>query len=147
MKHLIRFSDALAVIAGLWAIVTAIYLLVFATATAVSVEISRTPDQPPVTTQTVERVPFVISAGRPAIMAVILFSSLLILGAIFSWRRDLMPAAAIAVLALVATYLTGFSIGGFYFLGVVFLCLSVGYENSQKVSRGPLSVPVLSSWR
>jgi hypothetical protein len=58
-------------------------------------------------------------------VAVILFSSLLIFGGIFAWKATLLPAGTIAVLALVATYLTGFSIGGFYFLGIVFLCISV----------------------
>jgi hypothetical protein len=125
MKLLFGLSRTLAILAGLWAIVIAIYLLVFATATSVSVEAGGTPDQAPVTTQTVEQVPFVVFAGPAALIALLLFSSLLILGGIFAWRKSLVPAGMIAILALVATYLTGFSIGGFYFPGAVFLCLSV----------------------
>jgi hypothetical protein len=114
----------MAITAIIGAIVAAVYLLVFATATAESVEMSGTPDQPPVTTRTVEQIPFVIYAGTTAIVAVIIFSSLLIAGAVFAWKAALLPAAIISILTLVATYITGFTIGGFYFPGVVALCLS-----------------------
>ncbi len=124
MKILSRLSRVMAIIGIIWAIAAAVYLLAFATATTESVKMSGAPDQPPVTTRTVEQVPFVIYAGTTAIVAVILFSSLLILGAVFAWKAALLPAAIISVLSLVATYITGFTIGGFYFLGVVALCIS-----------------------
>ena len=124
MKILSRLSRVMAIIAIIWAIAAAMYLLAFATATTESVEMSGTPHQPPVTTRTVEQVLFVIYAGTTAVAAVILFSSLLIFGAVFAWKAALLPAGVISMLALVATYITGFTIGGFYFLGVIALCIS-----------------------
>jgi hypothetical protein len=124
MKILSRLSKVMAIISILWAIAAAVYLLAFATATAESVEMSGATDQLPITTRTVEQIPFASYAGTTAVVAIIIFSSLLILGAVFAWKTALLPAGILSVLALVATYITGFTIGGFYFLGVVALCVS-----------------------
>jgi len=124
MKIPSTLSKVMATITIIWAIATAVYLLAFATITVESVETSAIPNQPAVTTRTVEHIPFSTTAGTTAIVAVIIFSSLLFLGAVFAWKATLLPAGVISVLALVATYMTGFSIGGFYFLGVVALCTS-----------------------
>jgi len=124
MKILSGLSRVLAMIAILWAVAAAIYLLAFATATSESIEMSRMPDQPPITTRTVKQVPFVSYAGPTAIAAVITFSSLLIFGAVLAWKATLLPAGIISILALVASYITGFTIGGFYFPGAAALCIS-----------------------
>src|SRR5687768_6242062 len=124
MKILSRLSRVIAIAVIFWAVAVAVYLLAFATATTESVEMSGALDQPPITTRTIERVPFVSFAGPTAIFAVIAFSSLLIFGAVVAWKAILLPAAVISILALIATYITGFTIGGFYFLGVVMLCVS-----------------------
>jgi len=130
----------MAITAVLWAVGVAVYLLAFATATTESVETSGTPHQPPVTTRTVEQIPFVIFAGTPAIFAVIIFSSLLVIGAVFSWRTALLPATIISILTLVATYITGFTIGGFYFLGVVALCISTLLAFAGAQHRSPANL-------
>ena len=114
----------MAIAAIFWAVAVTVYLLAFATATSESVVASGIPDQPPITTRTIERVPFVSFAGRTAIFAIIAFSSLLIFGAVLAWKAILLPAGVISILAFIATYITGFTIGGFYFLGVVMLCVS-----------------------
>lgn len=124
MKIFSTLSKVMAAVAILWAIGAAVYLLAFASATSASVYTSVTPGQPPVTTRTVDQIPFSIYAGTAAIVAVIIFSSLLILGALFAWRGALIPAVIISALALAAAFITGFSIGGFYFPGVAVLCTS-----------------------
>ena len=124
MKMLSRLSKVMAIAAIFWAVAVTVYLLAFATATSESVVASGIPDQSPVTTRTVQQVPFISYAGPTAIAAVIGFSSLLIFGAVFAWKATLLPAGVISILALIATYITGFTIGGFYFLGVVTLCVS-----------------------
>lgn len=124
MKIFSALSKAMAAIAILCAIGAAVYLLAFATATSESVYTSVTLGQPPVTTRTVDQIPFSIYAGPGAIVAVIIFSFLLILGALFAWRGALMPAVLISALALAAAFITGFSIGTFYLPGVVALCTS-----------------------
>ncbi len=124
MKIFSTLCKVMAFIAILWAIGAAGYLLAFATATSVSVETSVTLDQPPVTTRTVEQIPFSIYAGTGGMVATIIFSSLLILGALFAWRGALTPAIVISALALAAAFITGFSIGIFYLPGVAALSIS-----------------------
>src|SRR5215207_1811556 len=106
MKILSRLSRVMAAIAMLWAVAAAVYLLAFATATSESVVASGIPDQSPVTTRTVQQVPFISYAGPTAIAAVIAFSSLLIFGAVLAWKATLLPAGVISILALIATYVT-----------------------------------------
>lgn len=124
MKIFFMLSKVMAAITIIWAIAAAVYLLVFATATRESGQTSATPNQPPITTRTVEQIPFVIYAGTNGIVAVIIFSSLLVLGAVLALRAFLIPAAIISALALAAAYISGFSIGGSYFPGAVSLCTS-----------------------
>jgi hypothetical protein len=124
MKIFFMLSKVMTAITIIWAIAAAVYLLAFATATRESVEMSVPPNQPPITTRTVEQIPFVIYAGASGIVAVIIFSSLLVLGAVFALRASLVPAAIISALALAAVYISGFSIGGLYLPGAVSLCTS-----------------------
>jgi hypothetical protein len=124
MKMLSRLSKVMAIAAIFWAVAVTVYLLAFATATSESVVASGIPDQSPVTTRTVKEIPFISYAGPTAIAAVIAFSSLLISGAVLAWKATLLPAEVISILALVATYVTGFTIGGLYFPGAAALCIS-----------------------
>jgi hypothetical protein len=125
MKILSFFRRVLAVIVVFWALALTLYYLFFAKISFESISSTGTPGQPPVTTTTSGQTPWLLQAGPIAIVIMLTFSALLAATAGAVWRGALVVAAPLTVLLLIVTFITGFSIGGLYFLGSAVLLLEV----------------------
>jgi hypothetical protein len=110
---------------ALWALALTIYFLFFAKISFESSTASQAIGGPLVTTTTSGQLPWLSQAQPIAIALMFAFSLLLAGTAVAVWRGVLVVAAPLTLLLLVATFITGFSIGGLYFLGVVVLFLEV----------------------
>ena len=137
MKILRFFRKALAIIGALWAVVLTVYFPFFAKISYESITTTSTQGQPPVTTTTSGQLPWLSQAGPLAIVIMLACSILLAAAAVTVWRGVLAVAAPLTLLLLVATFLTGFSIGGLYFLGTSVLFLALVLLLIEKFARRP----------
>ena len=124
MKLHILLSRILAGLTALWAINITFYLLLVAQVTIQGDQMSASEGQPPVSTPIIQHLSFAQYTGIPGMVAVFAFALLLIAGAYASWRGSLRALILLAVLALVASYVTGFSIGGAFLPGALALAVS-----------------------
>jgi len=124
MKVLNILTKSMAIVTAVWAAGIAIYFLFFAQVTIQGVNISATQGQPPASVPFVEHQNFALYAGASGIAAVLAFALLLIAGAYTAWRGSLGALALLAVLSLVASFITGFSIGLAFLPGALALSLS-----------------------
>jgi hypothetical protein len=125
MKILRSIRRVLAVVVALWALALTVYFVFFAKISFESITSTGTPGQPPVTTTTSGQNPWLSQAGPVAIVVMFAFSLLLAATAVAMWRGTLAVAAPLTLLVLVVTFITGFSIGGLYFLGAAVLIMEV----------------------
>jgi hypothetical protein len=108
-------------------VTVAAYYLFFAKISFESITFSANKGEPSATTKSSGQTAWLSEAEPISVVAMLTFSLLLATGAVAEWRGALAIAATLSLLALIATYLTGFSIGGLYFLGALgmFLCTAV----------------------
>ena len=127
MKVLPTIRKVLALIVAVWAVAVEAYYLFFATSSFESVTISANEGEPSARTGSSGQTAWLSEAEPIAVVAMFTFSLLVAAGAAASWRGKLVIATTLSLLALVATYITGFSIGGLYFPGAMgmLLCSAV----------------------
>jgi hypothetical protein len=121
-----RINKTLAIGVALWAVAAAVYFLAFAQTSYRGISVSASEGESPTSTPYSGRQSWAISAGPIAIAAVLAMSGFLIAGALGAWRGSLPGMAALAVLTLAGSYITGFSIGGLYFPGALALSFGTG---------------------
>ncbi len=132
MKILRSIRRVLAVGVALWALAVTVYFVFFAKISFESITSTGTSGQPPVTTTTSGQNPWLSQAGPVAIIVMIAFSLLLAGTAVAVWRGTLALAAPLTLVVLIVTFITGFSIGGLYFLGAAVLFLEVVLLSIEK---------------
>ena len=113
------------------AVAAVIYFLFFARVSFESITISANQGETAVTARSSGQQSW-ISTAEPMGVAVMLVLSLLLFGgALAAWRGALLPLAAISVIALIGSYITGFSIGVLYLpgaLGLVICTILTGLD-------------------
>jgi hypothetical protein len=133
--RIVRRSLALAV--AIWALALAVFYLFFATISYESTSAAGVPGQPPVITNSSGQIPWISQAGPVAVAFMLAFSVMLVITAIAIWRGALAVALPLSLVALVFTFITGFSIGGLYFPGAAVAFLGVILIIPQKLSDRP----------
>jgi hypothetical protein len=117
MKVLRIIRRVLALAVGFWAVALTVFYLFFAKVSYESTTATGVPGQPSVTTTTSGQLPWLSQVGPFAVAVMLFFSLLLAAIAVAEWREAFVFAAPLTLLALVVTFITGFSIGGLYFPG------------------------------
>jgi len=132
---------SLSLLVAVWALVVAGYYLFFAKVSFETTTASSTPGNSPLSTTSSGQISWLSQVGPLPVVVMLSLSLLLIAGAVTGWRGEWVVAVAISLLALAASYITGFSIGVLYFPGAVglFLCSVVLLvENlSKRLNRPP----------
>jgi hypothetical protein len=123
MKVLRIFRRALALAVAIWALALAVFYLFFAKISYESSSAAGVPGQPFVITNSTGQIPLISQGGPVAVAFMLAFSVMLVITAITIWRGALAVALPLSLVALVFTFITGFSIGGLYFPGAVVACL------------------------
>ncbi len=137
MKVLLIVRRVLALAVALWALALFVFYLFFAKISFESTTASGTPGQPPVTTTTSGQFPWLTQVGPIAIVVMFAFSILLVAAAFAVWRGTLALAVPLCLIALVFTFITGFSIGGLYFPGAAAACLGTLLLAVEKIASWP----------
>jgi hypothetical protein len=136
MKLLHITIRILAVAVALWAVLVAVYLLFYAKVSYQGVSLSATQGEPPISTQYSGQQSWVSYAEPISIAIMLAFSAALVAGAIAAWRGNLLLLAGLSIFMLLASFISGFSIGGFYFPGAAGLSLCTVLVAIEKLS-GP----------
>ena len=123
MKVLITIRRVLAVIAAVWALAVTINFLFFARIKYESTSVTSTNGQPQVTTTSSGEYTWISSAGLVGLAIMFSFTLLLAAPAAAEWRGSLAVAAPVSILALTATFIVRYSIGGMYLPGAVVVFL------------------------
>jgi hypothetical protein len=123
MSILRRISNVFAVGAAVWAIAAALYFLAFAQVSYSGITVSGLQGQAPVTTEFSGHEPWLASAEPMGITFLLSFSVVMALGARLAWHGKLWGTIAFALVTLLASYISGFSIGLFYLPGALALSL------------------------
>ena len=137
MKILRIIRRVLALAIGFWALALTVFYLFFARISFESTTATEVPGQPQVTTTTTGQLPWLSQVGPLAVAVMLLFSLLLAVIAVAEWRGGLWFSAPLTLLALVGTFITGFSIGGLYFPGAVAAALGLLLLAAQKLASRP----------
>lgn len=117
MKVLRIIRRILALAVALWTLAVTVFFLFFAKASFESTTASQVLGGSLVTTTTSGQLPWLSQVEPFTVAVMITFSLLLAATAFAEWRGALAFAIPLSLLALIATFITGFSIGGFYFPG------------------------------
>jgi hypothetical protein len=124
MKALRTINKILAIAIIVWGVAVPLYLISFAQVSYESTTASAVQGETP-TTQTVSgSQPWITTAEPFSILIILIFSGLLIGGGIAVWKGALAELIILTMLALVGSYITGFSIGIFYLPGAIGLALA-----------------------
>jgi hypothetical protein len=102
---------------AIWALVLIVFYLFFARISFESSTATGVPGQPPVIVNSSGQLSWLSQAQPIAIVFMAAFSLLLALAGFAVWRGAMGFAFLLSLLALVFTFITGFSIGGLYFPG------------------------------
>ena len=135
MKALRATYRMIALATVVWALGVTSYFLFFAKISYESVTVSASQGEPPVTTHHSGQAPWVTEAGLVSVAAMLTFSLLLGVGAAAASRGLLAVAAPLSLLTLAGSYVTGFSIGGYYLPGAAGLFLCTALVVIEKLSR------------
>jgi hypothetical protein len=133
MKILRIIRRVLALAVGFWALGLTLFYLFFARISYESTTATGVPGQPPVTTTTSGQLPWLSQAGPLAVVVMLAFSLLLAGTAFALWRGALAFVIPLTLLALIGTFITGFSIGGLYFPGAAALFFGVLLLAAEKL--------------
>jgi hypothetical protein len=124
VKALQTTNRILAIAIILWGIAVPVYLLAFARVSNTSITSSGIHGEPPTTTTVSGSQPWRSIAEPVSVMIVLAFSALLIGGGIAAWKGALAELIILTMLALVGSFMLGFSIGGLYLPGAIALALA-----------------------
>jgi hypothetical protein len=124
VKALQTTNRILAIAIILWGIAVPVYLLAFARVSNTSITSSGIQGEPPTTTTVSGSQPWRSIAEPVSVMIVLAFSALLIGGGIAAWKGALAELIILTMLALVGSFMLGFSIGGLYLPGAIALALA-----------------------
>jgi hypothetical protein len=124
MKTLRTINKILAIAIIVWGVAVPVYLFVFAQVSYESTTASAVQGEPPVTTTVSGSQPWITTAEPFSILIILIFSGVLIGGGIAIWKGALAELMILTMLALVGSYITGFSIGIFYLPGAIGLALA-----------------------
>ena len=124
MNALSKINRILAIALIVWAIAVPVYLLGFARVSYTSTTSSAVPGEAQVTETTLGSQPWLSVAEPVSVLILLGFSALLIGGGIAVWKGALAESIILSMLALVGSYITGFSIGIFYLPGAIALALA-----------------------
>jgi hypothetical protein len=125
MKALRIIRRVLALAVAIWALALIVFYLFFAKISFESSTATGLPSQPPVTVTTTGQLSWLSQAQPISVAFMLAFSILLIAAAAALWRNSLAFSVPLTLLALVFTFISGFSIGGLYFPGAVAAFLGV----------------------
>ncbi len=137
MKLLRSVRIILALAVGLAALALAVFYLFFATVSYESTTAAGVPGEPSVLTNTSGQIPWLSQAGPLAVGFMLAFSLLLVAAAVGLWRGALAMSLTLSLLALVFTFITGFSIGGLYFPVAALSLLGALLLAVEKLARRP----------
>jgi hypothetical protein len=135
MKVLHFIRRILAVAVALWAVALAVFYIFFAKISFESTTATGVKGQPPVIANTSGQLPWISQAQPVAVAFMLAFSILLVIAAVGMWRGALAIALSLSLLALVFSFITGFSIGGLYFPGAVVAFLGALLLAVEKIAR------------
>jgi hypothetical protein len=124
MKALRTINKILAIAIIFWGIAIPIYLIFFAQVSYESTTSSATQGEPAITETVSGTLPWISAAEPVSIIILMMFSALLIGGGIAVWKNALAEMIILAMLALIGSFMTGFSIGGLYLPGAIALTLA-----------------------
>jgi cation transport ATPase len=137
MKVLRTIRRVLALAVGIWALALTVYFLFFARISFESTTATGVPGQSPVTTTTSGQLSWLSQAQPISIVFMLAFSLLLMAAAAALWRSFMAISVPLTLLALVFTFISGFSIGGLYFPGAVAALLGVLLLVAEKIANRP----------
>jgi hypothetical protein len=130
---------------AIWAFALIVFYLFFATISYESTSAAGVPGQPPIITNSTGQIPWISQAGPVAVAFMLAFSLMLVITAVAIWRGALAVALPLSLVALILTFITGFSIGGLYFPGAVVAFLESLLLGTEKlwVGRGSPTPPLV----
>ena len=134
MKTLTAIRRILAVAVGIWALGVAVFYIFFARISYETTTASAANGALVVSQTTSGQIPWITQAGIYPVVVMVCFSFLLVAVAIFQWRGLLIAAIPLTLLALVVTYITGFSIGGLYFPGAAAGFVGILILSAEKIT-------------
>jgi cell division protein FtsW (lipid II flippase) len=115
----------------------AVYFLGFAQVSYSGVSVSGAQGQAPLTTSFSGHEPWRLTAEPLAIAFLLSLTIVMVVGGLAAWRGVLGMTIACALLALVASYISGFSIGLLYLPGALALTLSAALLAIDSLRRPP----------
>lgn len=121
MKILRSVSGLLTIAIGLWALAFPVYFLVFAKVSYETETLSLSQGEPPVRTTHSGQESWISSTDSVSKAVMLALSALLGAGALAAWRGSLRVMAALSLVTMLASYVTGFTLGVFYFPGAALL--------------------------
>ena len=124
MRVLRTINKILAIAIIVWGVAVPVYLIFFAQVSFESTTSSATQGEPAVTPTITGTQPWIKVAEPVSVLILLAFSALLIGGGIAVWKCALAEMIILAMLALVGSYMTGFSIGIFNLPGAIGLALA-----------------------
>jgi hypothetical protein len=123
-KALQMINRILAIAIIFWGIVVPVYLLAFAQVSYTSTTSSAVQGEAPTTEVVSGSQPWRSGVQPVSVLIMLVFSALLVGGGIAVWKGALAELVILTMLALVGSYMTGFSIGGLYLPGTIALTLA-----------------------
>jgi hypothetical protein len=124
VKVLRTINQILAIAVIVWGVAVPVYLIFFAQVSFESTTSSTVQAEPPAPATVTGSQPWITVAEPVSILILLAFSALLIGGGIAVWKGALAEMIILAMLALVGSYMTGFSIGGLHLPGAIALALA-----------------------
>jgi hypothetical protein len=124
VKALQTTNRILAIAIIIWGIAVPVYLLAFAQVSYTSTTSSAIQGEAPVTETKSGSQPWRSTAEPVSVLIVLAFSALLVGGGIAAWKGALAELIILTMLALVGSFMLGFSIGGLYLPGAIALALA-----------------------
>jgi hypothetical protein len=114
----------LAIAVILWGIAVPVYLLAFARVSYTSVTSSASQGEASQAQTVTGSQPWRTVAEPVSVLILLAFSALLVGGGIAAWKGALAELIILSMLALVGSFMLGFSIGGLYLPGAIGLALA-----------------------
>lgn len=124
MRALRIINQILAVTTIIWGVAVPAYLFFFAQVSYESTTSSAAQGEPAVTETVSGTLPWISVTEPVSIIILMGLSALLIGGGIAVWKNALAEMIVLAMLAIIGSYMTGFSIGGLYLPGAIALVLA-----------------------
>lgn len=124
MKALQMINRILAIATIVWAIAIPVYLLAFARVSYTSTTSSASPGEASQAQTVSGSQPWRTAAEPVSVLILLAFSALLVGGGIAAWKGALAELIILSMLALVGSFMLGFSVWGLYLPGAIALALA-----------------------